>query len=101
MSEKRSPSAYIGYLGLEKQRQRGIIMFYQRSVLSLKSFAFVLAILLSLPTQASDSNIFTATEQGNLEAVRELVQENPQLVTAADDRGAVIQRWRHRSILPD
>ncbi|HUU45467.1 MAG TPA: ankyrin repeat domain-containing protein, partial [Acidobacteriota bacterium] len=36
---------------------------------------------------ASDPNIFTAAEQGDLETVRALVQATPQLVNATDDAG--------------
>jgi len=54
----------------------------------LKHNIWLLCILMAyLPTQASDSGIFTAAEQGNFETVQELVQENPQLVTAVDDQG--------------
>ena len=55
-------------------------------VILKKHIWLVCRLMLSLETQASDIDIFTAAEQGNLEAIKELVQENPQLVIAADDR---------------
>ena len=47
----------------------------------------VCLLVLSLETKASDMDILTAAEQGNLDVVKELLQENPRLVTAADDGG--------------
>ncbi|MEW5923212.1 MAG: ankyrin repeat domain-containing protein, partial [Candidatus Zixiibacteriota bacterium] len=42
---------------------------------------------LAVMTRASNIDIFTAIEQQNLEAVKELVQENPQIVNAVDNGG--------------
>jgi ankyrin repeat protein len=58
------------------------------SVVNLKNYLWlVFLFVLSLETQASDIDIFTAAEQGNLEAVEGLIQDNPELINAADDRG--------------
>ena len=47
----------------------------------------VCLLLLPLSALASDADIFTAAEQGNLETVKNLVQEDPQRATASDERG--------------
>lgn len=52
-----------------------------------KSLCFTCILVFALPVHGSDSDIFTASEQGDLEAVKELVQENPQLVNAVGNGG--------------
>jgi ankyrin repeat protein len=53
-----------------------------------KNCLWVACLLALYPmTGASDIDIFTAAEQGDLETVKELVQKDPQLVTAVDDGG--------------
>ncbi|UCC44472.1 MAG: ankyrin repeat domain-containing protein [Candidatus Zixiibacteriota bacterium] len=54
----------------------------------LKNRVWLVSLLvLSLPIFASSSDIFTAAEQGDFETVKELVQENPELLNATDGRG--------------
>lgn len=57
-------------------------MVYIKSCIRL-----VCLLVLALGARASDIDIFTAAEQGNLDAIMELVRVNPQLVSATDNGG--------------
>lgn len=54
----------------------------------VKNFILIFCLMVLFPeVRASNIDIFTAAEQGNFETVKEEIQNNPQLLTAVDDRG--------------
>jgi len=50
---------------------------------------FIIIILIS-NLQADEVDIFIAAEQGNLQAVKELIENNPQLISAVDQGGYTV-----------
>lgn len=53
----------------------------------MNSISLVIFLALSTEAQTPVTSILDAAEQGNIEAVKELLQKEPQLIAATDDRG--------------
>jgi len=55
---------------------------------SIKKYLWIILLISACPIVATaDGGIFTAAEQGDLETIKELVGESPELIGATDDQG--------------